>query len=67
METIFAWKARRSGGRITIRGVDDTGADVRLANIDTIELTERGLVAKDKDGDAFLLSVDASHVPARAA
>jgi hypothetical protein len=57
MKKITDWKARRSGGRITITGTDETGAHERWANIDTIERQPEGqIVATDKDGEHFELA-----------
>jgi len=63
MDMIYSWTARRSGGRITIRGVDDTGADIRIANIDAIELDRRGIIAIDKNRERFLLAESIALAP----
>lgn len=55
MEQISNWKARRSGGRITITGHDETGTAERWPNIDTIEQRDGAIVATDKDGQQFRL------------
>lgn len=53
---ITDWKARRSGGRITINGKDEAGQPFKAPNIDTIEPTPAGIIATDKGGDRFLLA-----------
>lgn len=57
METITDWKARRSGGRITLTGKDETGSAERWPNIDTIEPIGGAIVATNKDGEQFRLAV----------
>jgi hypothetical protein len=54
-EALFAWRARRSGGRITIQAVDETGHETKRSNIDTIELVDGKVIATDKDGETFEL------------
>lgn len=55
MDTLKSWSARRSGGRITINGLDDTGHPVKVPNVDTITLDEGRVVATDKNGEKFHL------------
>jgi hypothetical protein len=58
MEKIIEWKARRSGGRITITGKDETEHPSRWPNIDTIEPMPAGrVVATDKNGERFELVI----------
>ncbi|HZT50534.1 MAG TPA: hypothetical protein VFA22_01290 [Stellaceae bacterium] len=57
LEPLTGWKARRSGGRITITGRDETGVEVKVPNVDTIEVRNGQVIAVDKDGDAWLLKV----------
>ena len=56
MEKITDWKARRSGGRITITGNDESGAAEKWPNIDTIENVEGRIVATNKDREQFELA-----------
>lgn len=56
MEKILGWRARRSGGRITITGSDETGTAERWPNIDTIEKKDGSIVATNKDGETFELA-----------
>lgn len=60
MDKITRWKARRSGGRITITGDDETGHPGRWPNIDTIEPVFVGnrsvIVATNKDREEFELT-----------
>lgn len=57
METLKHWKARRSGGRITITAADAAGSVVKRAGIDTIERAPDGrVIAKDHKGNSFLLA-----------
>lgn len=56
MEKISQWKARRSGGRITVKGQDETGAAESWPNIDTIEPIDGRIVATNKDGEQFELA-----------
>lgn len=51
------WKARRAGGRITVHGKDERGADAKIVGVDVIEPRTTGtfsrrtrIVAIDKDG-----------------
>lgn len=37
MKTIYNWKARRAGGRITIVGKDEFGGDMKIVGVDYIE------------------------------
>lgn len=54
------WKARRSGGRITITGKDADGKDVKIPNVDTIEPGMPGhVIATDKDNRTWQLPVAA--------
>lgn len=61
MDALKNWSARRSGGRITINGTDETGRPVKIPNVDTIQLIKGGLraeasiVAVDKTGKHFEL------------
>lgn len=68
MEKIKHWKARRSGGRITITGIDETGHAIKVAAIDTITVEKVAItvdkmvdrpvvVATDKNGERFELVV----------
>jgi len=57
MEQLFAWTARRSGGRITITARDDTGAEVKVPNVDTIRLKNGRVVATDKDHTEYELAL----------
>jgi hypothetical protein len=58
IETLTAWSARRSGGRITVIGTDETGAVVKVANVDLIQFLfdERLILATTKDGEVFRLA-----------
>lgn len=57
MDTLKSWKARRSGGRITINALDDTGAPVKVPNVDTIVCDSGRVIATDKAGDKYHLTV----------
>lgn len=54
------WKARRSGGRITITGKGADGKEMKIPNVDTIEPGPPGcVVATDKDNRTYQLPVAA--------
>ena len=55
MKTIHSWRAKRAGGRITIYGKDQAGADVRVPNVDVIECGDLTPIATDKNGDKYSL------------
>lgn len=55
MPTIHSWRAKRAGGRITIYGTDDAGADIRVPNVDVIESGDLTPVATDKNGVRYSL------------
>lgn len=59
MRKLKNWTARRAGGRITITGQDaETGAEVKVTNVDTIDgPPEPGdaTIATDKDGERYNL------------
>lgn len=68
MDVIQQWKAKRSGGRITITGQDGRGAAVKVANVDTIEARPQAssvpscvIVATDKNGAEYRLSAPNGH------
>lgn len=54
MKKILNWKARRSGGRITITGQNEKGENVNITEIDTIvpkygtEQRRAGLFGKEE-------------------
>ena len=55
MDRIKNWSARRSGARMTITGTDAaSGAPVRIADVDTINVTAGGIAAV-KDQEVYLL------------
>ena len=54
------WKARRSGGRITVTGKNADGSETKIFNVDTLEPGERGfIVATDKHGQTYQLPIAA--------
>lgn len=54
------WKARRSGGRITITSKNADGSETKIFNVDTLEPGERGfIVATDKHGQTHQLPIAA--------
>lgn len=57
MERLTDWSARRSGGRITITARDDTGAEVKVSNVDTIAPRGGQIIATDKYGEEFVLAI----------
>lgn len=57
MDTLKSWSARRSGGRITINGVDETGHPSKHPNVDTIVVVDGKVIATDKSGDRIQLLV----------
>lgn len=60
MDTLKSWTARRSGGRITINGIDvETGMPMKVPNIDTIVASagSKSAVATDKNGEQFELVI----------
>lgn len=38
------WKARRAGGRITVYGKDEKGADAKIVGVDVIEPRKAGFM-----------------------
>jgi hypothetical protein len=59
MERLTNWTARRAGGRITITGTDNTGHQVKITNVDTIESRHADAphpVATDKSGERYVLA-----------
>lgn len=57
MKIISDWWARRAGGRITIHGVDDGGAPIKIVGVDKIESVKGGRpIATDKNGDRYELA-----------
>ena len=61
MTKLKNWKARRSGGRITITGVDETGESKSIANIDAIEVNPStgSVFAFHRDGHVVQLDITA--------
>lgn len=57
MKKLTEWIARRSGGRITITGKDETGSIIKVPNIDKIEFARPAPIATDKDGSSYALAV----------
>ncbi|WP_309628772.1 hypothetical protein [Brevundimonas sp.] len=55
METLKNWSARRSGGRITINGLDETGHPEKVPNVDTIVIDAGEIIATDKNGEKWRL------------
>lgn len=50
------WSAKRAGGRITLTGVDETGAPRKIVGIDTISsLNGKAPVATHRSGDIYIL------------
>ena len=59
MQQLKNWKAYRSGGAITINGVEvDTGRPRRVSGIESIEMEEGRVVATHGDGEKFELTLD---------
>lgn len=54
MERITHWSAKRAGGRITLTGRSG-GKDRKVVGIDTIEATDDGIVATDKNNTRYIL------------
>ena len=59
LERLERWKIRRSGAAMTITARDkDTGEDVVLTKIDTVEVTVGGeVIAIGRDARAYVLRV----------
>lgn len=57
MKTIKVWNAKRAGGRITIYGLDQDGASIRVPNVDNIKPEDGKVVATNKNGDRFHLEL----------
>ena len=57
MNTLYQWKARRSGATITIDGVDAKGEATKLRYVRTIEADLPAPIATTVDGDRWLLSL----------
>jgi hypothetical protein len=55
MERLKYWKARRAGGRITMTGKADDGSERKVVGVDSIEATDAGIIATDKNGVKYLL------------
>lgn len=51
------WRAKRAGGRITVYGTDSLGHAARVPHIDTIVPENGKVVATDKDGQRYVLTV----------
>lgn len=52
------WRATRSGIGLCVNGIDNaTGDQVRLSDLQTIEATDGGIIATDKDGNRHRLSI----------
>ncbi len=58
MEKLTNWTAKRAGGRITVKGTDDTGHPVRIVGVDVIMRPASSLhpIATTKDGEQFVLA-----------
>lgn len=54
VNVLHNWTAKRAGGRITLTGVDETGAPRKIVGIDTITFGKPP-VATHKSGDVYLL------------
>lgn len=52
MVKLYGWKARRSGGRITV-----THSAGKVSNVDTIELRGGGVIATAADGSEYRLMI----------
>lgn len=57
MRTLKNWTAKRAGGRITIYGKDEAGAETKVVGVDSITADSRGVIALVKDGERVLLAV----------
>lgn len=56
--SVSMWRATRSGIGLCVNGVDNaTGDQVRLSDLQTIEATDGGIIATDKDGNRHRLSI----------
>ncbi len=55
-ETIYAWTAKRAGGRITVYGKTREGNARRIVGVDFIDTNDGKVRAQDKDGTNYWLS-----------
>lgn len=56
MKEIKDWEARRSGGRITVKGYDaGSGEPLTVGSIDAIQPLDGKLIATHKSGEEFRL------------
>jgi hypothetical protein len=55
MQRLKYWKARRAGGRITLVYRQDDGTEAKVVGVDTIEATEDGVIATDRNGTKYSL------------
>ena len=56
--SLSMWKATRGGVGLCVNGIDNsTGGHVRISDLQTIEATDGGIIATDKDGNRHRLSI----------
>lgn len=55
MNTLYGWKAYRSGAGMTIEAVDDQGNPRKVSNVASIAAEADGIIATTQAGDLYRL------------